>query len=379
MLYKENYFIEPNLRIDRADTAHGIGGGLLVYVKNGLIIKPGQDFSEFNQYCRFSVTENTTYENPLNILLIYRSPNSSEENNNQLCNIIQEVPENTILIGDFNYPKINWQGVSNDRKSENFVDCVQAKNLEQMVEFPTHIKGNLLDLVLTNAPENILSVEGLGNLGNSDHTIISVEVDFCPKFKESNELVLDWINGDTDGLKEFYRNFNWKEILQEKNAEDAWEFLKTTIEVGIDKYIPKKKRRSRNKPQWMTRNVVKLCRRKRRSYNLYQNSRLPEHLAQFKNIEKECKKVVRSAKRKFEKKIAESGNKRPFYAYLKNKTKSRSNVGPLKQNNVLITDDDQVAKMLNDYFCSVFTKEDETRIPNCNISPPISTIEDIYH
>jgi len=117
MLYKENYFIEPSLRIDRADTAHGIGGGLLVYVKNGMIITFEQDFSKFNQYCKFSVTENTSNQNPLNILLIYRSPNSSEENNNQLCNIIQEVPENTIIIGDFNYPKINWQGVSNDRKS----------------------------------------------------------------------------------------------------------------------------------------------------------------------------------------------------------------------------------------------------------------------
>ena len=377
MLYKENYFIEPSLRIDRADTAHGIGGGLLVYVKNGMIITSEQDFSKFNQYCKFSVTENTNNQNPLNILLIYRSPNSSEENNNQLCNIIQEVPENTIIVGDFNYPKINWQGVSNDRKSENFVECVHAKNLEQMVEFPTHIRGNLLDLVLTNAPENILSVEGLGNLGNSDHTIICVEVDFCPKFKESNELVLDWYNGDTEGLKEFYCNINWKEILEENNAEEAWEVLKTKIDVGIEKFIPKKQRVSRNKPQWMTKNVVKLCRKKRRFYNRYQNTRTQDDLEQFKNIEKECKKAVRSAKRKFEKKIAESGNKRPFYAYLKNKTKTRSNVGPLKLNNVLTSDDEQVAKILNEYFCSVFTKEDETHIPNCNITPPISTIEDI--
>ena len=235
-------------------------------------------------------------------MLIYRSPNSSEENYNKLCNVIQEVPENTIIVGDFNFPKINWQGGSNDRKSENFVECVHAKNLEQMVEFPTHIRGNLLDLVLTNAPENILSVEGLGNLGNSDHTIICVEVDFYPKFKESNELILDWINGDTDGLKEFYQNFNCKEIIQEKNAEEAWEVLKTTIEVGIKKFIPKKQRRIKNKPQWMTKNVVKLCRRKRRAYKLYQNTRLPDHLAQFKTTEKECKKAVCSAKRKFEKK-----------------------------------------------------------------------------
>ena len=120
-----------------------------------------------------------------------------------------------------------------------------------------------------------------------------------------------WFNGDTEGLKEFYRNINWKKILEENNAEEAWEVLKTKIEVGIEKFIPKKQRVSRNKPQWMTKNVVKLCRKKRRSNNLYKNTRTPDHLKQFKNIEKECKKAVRSAKRKFEKKIAESGNKRP--------------------------------------------------------------------
>ena len=35
-LNMDGYFIEPDLRMDRGDTINGIGGGLLVYVKEGL-------------------------------------------------------------------------------------------------------------------------------------------------------------------------------------------------------------------------------------------------------------------------------------------------------------------------------------------------------
>ena len=40
MLNIEGYNVEPELRIDRVDTANGIGGGLLVYSKKGIVLKP---------------------------------------------------------------------------------------------------------------------------------------------------------------------------------------------------------------------------------------------------------------------------------------------------------------------------------------------------
>ena len=44
------------------------------------------------------------------------------------------------------------------------------------------------------------------------------------------------------------------------------------------------------------------------------------------------KKLIRNAKRNLEKKLAsEKNNKRPFYAYVKGKTKSRQTVGPLRK------------------------------------------------
>ena len=46
----------------------------------------------------------------------------------------------------------------------------------QLVTFPTHARGNILDLLLTNTVGSILEISDLGRLGNSDHTMILVTV-----------------------------------------------------------------------------------------------------------------------------------------------------------------------------------------------------------
>ena len=45
--------------------------------------------------------------------------------------------------------------------------------------------------------------------------------------------------------------------------------------------------------------------------------------------EKQVKRGVAEAKHRFERRVADDGNKRPFTAYVKSKTNTRVNVGPL--------------------------------------------------
>ena len=67
----------------------------------------------------------------------------------------------------------------------------------------------------------------------------------------------------------------------------------------------------------------------------------------------------------------EDGNKKPFYNYVKRKTKSRAGIGPItKDNGELATEDREVAEELNRYFSSVFTREDTTNVP---APPPMVT------
>ncbi len=75
--------------------------------------------------------------------------------------------------------------------------------------------------------------------------------------------------------------------------------------------------------------------------------------------------LIRNAKRNLEKKLAkDKGNSRPFYAYLKQKTTTRAAVGPLRdQDNTVVTDSMGMAKILNQFFSSVFTEEGTDPVP----------------
>ena len=95
-----------------------------------------------------------------------------------------------------------------------------------------------------------------------------------------------------------------------------------------ERCIPKKMRRKSSRPLWMSKNIIRLIRKKRR---LWQNYTSSEYYRQdygsfqaYKEVEKRVKAEVKKAKRKFERKLAKQAkkNSKQFYSCLK---KSNSN------------------------------------------------------
>jgi hypothetical protein len=59
-----------------------------------------------------------------------------------------------------------------------------------------------------------------------------------------------------------------------------------------------------------------------------------------------------------------SGNKKPYFNYVRKKTKTRENVGPLKNSSgQMITEPEQMAEVLNKGFSDVLTREDVNNLP----------------
>ena len=64
-----------------------------------------------------------------------------------------------------------------------------------MVYFPTHKKGNILDLVLTNNPNIDLTVEDAGLIGKSDHNMILAKpYQWRKKFRTGQKQTKDFWN-----------------------------------------------------------------------------------------------------------------------------------------------------------------------------------------
>ena len=105
------------------------------------------------------------YYNKNNILhfgTAYRSPNSTDDNNQAVLNFISKLsacPGYKLLLGDFNCPNINWDTWCASSPFElKFVDTLRKNFLIQYVDKPTRARGvdtpHTLDLIITE--ENFL-------------------------------------------------------------------------------------------------------------------------------------------------------------------------------------------------------------------------------
>lgn len=91
----------------------------------------------------------------------------------------QSTDSNLILLGDFNFPEIQWKPdepvvLSSGRGlAEKFLSFTSQKDLEQRVKVPTHSKGNILDLLFSNFDH--FPVLKDGDAGLSDHTALTID------------------------------------------------------------------------------------------------------------------------------------------------------------------------------------------------------------
>ena len=89
-------------------------------------------------------------------------------------------PKNKFLIlGDFNMPDIDWQRKINFPSTPTiqnvFVSFLNDQNLEQLIKVPTHVKGNILDILCTDLGSLILDTEVISP-GLSDHFLVTARI-----------------------------------------------------------------------------------------------------------------------------------------------------------------------------------------------------------
>jgi hypothetical protein len=111
--------------------------------------------------------------------------------------------------------------------------------------------------------------------------------------------------------------------------------------------------------------VLRAARKKKR---LWRKAKNGQKVDEYREAEKQVRNMIRNAKRKFERNIAkgcgsEKVNKRQFFSYIRQRTKSRPGVGPLKDGHgKTVQEDSEMAGLLNRFFSGVFTRENTANI-----------------
>ena len=350
------------IRNDRLDTLKGRGGGLLIYGKAGLSINENDVSNEFNQYASVTIASKPT---PLVLNFIYRSPNSDSDNNNHLNELIRSIKKSTIIIGDMNYPDINWHDGSSNGCGRQFLSASQDAFLSQLVDFPTH-ENNIIDLVMATNDVAVQSIEESGNLGKSHHSILRVKVSTCPLDTLSTEKVPDYSKADLAKMKLCISSIAWSDRFQSLDTFQSWNLFKEILSNAIAECIPLKARRSSTKPMWMNRNIMRVIRKKRRLWRHFKTTGAHTEYQAYLAVQKSVAKIIRAAKKKLERNLAKNmkKNPRPFYAHLNKGIRSRAQVGPLKNSDgELISDNNGMCNVFNSFFSSIFTKENDLNIP----------------
>ena len=347
------------VRKDRVDTDRGRGGGLLVYVRKSIDALNTDINTEFNQCASISIK---CKSEDVNIHVIYRSPNSNKSNDDALNNWVKELRGTNVLIGDFNFPDIDWANGTSGSRGRDFFDTTTEMFLEQHMDGPTHASGNVLDLILTDQEGLIYDVNTNGRIGKSDHDLISFKIMIDENRNNVQRESLNYRRANFVEMRRTMQTIDWEDKLGGKNANEMWIAIRGCIQNQMEMHIPKKKMRSKTEPMWMDEEIKKHIREKKKAWKTWKEKKTERSKEEYKKTVTTLKRKIRNKKNSLERKIAESRKSNPkmFYSFINSAKKTRTKIGPLHDDQgAAVTDPRKQARILNNYYASVFTSDND--------------------
>lgn len=249
-----SYNIYRNDRVDRR------GGGVLLAVKKTLT--------------SYLINSNSALEivwvviavNSIKILtgVCYRPPDSCSTFVSELQDSIIKATQlsntNTIyLLGDFNFPLIDWNHLSSScRISEKFISLTLDFNLTQVITQPTR-GPNVLDLILTTAPESLHTLSHIE--GFSDHQLLQASIKLPVPFSGvETKIIRDYKNADYTKINEeldMFFNTILLPSFYSRTIQDNWLKFKNIMSTLINQYVPLISISNDRSNPWFTRTLTK--------------------------------------------------------------------------------------------------------------------------
>ena len=190
------------------------------------------------------------------------------------------------VFGDFNVHHKDWLTYSDgtDRPGELCYNFSISNDLTQIVNFPTRIPDcdshspALLDLFISS-DASICSTMAFPPLGNSDHVVVSVSIDFPLNAKQDTPfhcMTYDYSCADWDGLRDHLRDVPWEDIFKLSASVAASEFCEW-VQVGIDVYIPHRKYQVKpHSSPWFSADSAAAIVHRNHFFRLYQQNKSSE-------------------------------------------------------------------------------------------------------
>ena len=258
------------VRKDRSEVKKGKHGGVLMYIRENITTRQCPDLNgslSESVWCR--VIHNRNNIDGVTVGVCYKSPAAEEQEIDELLLVMGKASKGEVLImGDFNFPGVNWHTYESDGHGERFRDFVLDNFLIQHVKEPTR-EYNILDLVLTTNEHMVEHLEVHEHLGNSDHNTIYWNLICDIKQSESSHQHRQYSRGNYECMREDLMKINWEEEFKDLEIDELWKRFKDILELEVDKCVPLTAVRRRKYPKWMSREA-----RRARNYKVKKMERL---------------------------------------------------------------------------------------------------------
>ena len=269
------------------------------------------------------------------------------------------------LVGDFNMPRTDWSHVNSSWVATklNFVDVMSMFSLVQLNTIPSTEHGNILDLVITNAPELIGDISELPVDFSTNHAILTCEFNIKRSTKEKvRRTVYNFKAADFDVIRSELSELCLADTVSSYNdVEDAWSYWSQSVMHVVESHVPKVTVPDSTLPPWVTSEARHLQNLKHTAWKKAKRTNKPQHWAKFRKLRNKLKNLLTQNHAQFLTDLGRdcTGNPKRFWSYFRMKSKSKTLPETVKNaDSTGATLPEDKAKLFNDYFYSVFSADD---------------------
>ena len=348
------------------------GGGILIAIKRDLdVISTKIDIK-----CNAEIVGLTLkFRDGKKVALCtcYRVGTLGPQNHDDIYQYLQKVLSrrgisSIILVGDLNMPHVQGDNYHSTVQIEQlFLDSFSNLSLEQLIDSPTHTRGNILDLLLTNKSQLVsdINVHDDTLVCKSDHLPISFTIKSKTKKKKSTKRELyNFKRADWEYINSELLSVNWDHLLlANDDVEYAWSRFKNKLFEITDKFIPKIKISCNAQPPWFDSEAHSLCREKERLRSRYKQTKLPEHYAKYSDCRRKFKRLVQQ---KMRDNFSDDENTnlitKKFWSFVKSNSNCHRIPEMVHLGSTFRSDPSEQATLFNTYFHSQFSDESSYEI-----------------
>ncbi len=380
-----DYEIMPHPNITDRDT----GRGTILHVHNSLPAKQitidvnGHYFEEVV----FSEISIGIHEKLL-VGCFYRSGSNTEQNTEMRMALFRKISQmnysHVLLMGDYNFPEINWEtwstGTDDNTNSRGykFLECVRDCYLYQHITEPTRGRGtdkpSTIDLIFSNEEGMINNIEIGAPLGKSDHSILQFNFTCHTNTPNIKKSIPQYDKGDYTRMNQLLNEADWNRLLLQTpdDINLQWNsFLQAFTDIQ-GQCIPVKTVTSakyNNQKRYLSKidqKVLEKINNKKALFRLIRKSQASDQQQlEYRRIRNQVRLLTRKSKKVKEKGIASQVRKNPkkFWSYAQSKMKTKPGIPDLEAHGKVVSSDKDKAEVLAEFYSSVFTTEPSTPLP----------------